>query len=96
MPLDLKEFGRRLKEARTRQGLTQEELRLLISQNRTSQAGRSWISELEHGHQDSLRADTVVRFAEALAVSADYLLGLTDAGPAPPPPRRRRAREATA
>jgi hypothetical protein len=36
-----------------------------------------------------LRADTVVRFAEALGVSADYLLGLADD---PYPPRRRRPR----
>jgi transcriptional regulator with XRE-family HTH domain len=83
MPLNLEEFGRRLRAVRTEKDLTQDELAQLIT------APRTWISELEHGRQKSLRADTVVRFAEALGVSADYLLGLADD---PYPPRRRRPR----
>lgn len=85
MPFDLKEFGRRLRASRQVCELTQDELARRIDAN------RSWISELEHGHQDSLRAETVVRFAEALGVSADYLLGIKGA-PAPPLPPAKRGR----
>ena len=86
MPLDLQEFGRRLRAARAEKDLTQDQLAHMIS------ASRTWISELEKGRQVSLRADTVVRFAEALSVSADYLLGLTDAAPTPRPAAGRRRR----
>ena len=83
MPFDLKEFGRRLQAARLEHEWTQEELAQRL------EASRTWISELEKGRQVSLRAATVVRFAEALGVSADYLLGLTDS---PTPAARRRVR----
>jgi len=86
MPFDIEEFGRRLRAAREKDKLTQEELAARI------RANRSWISGLETGQQTALRAETVVRCAEALAVSADYLLGLTD----DPHPRPRRKRPAPA
>ncbi len=47
------------------------------------------LSALEAGKKPSVRADTVVRLAESLGCSADYLLALTD----DPHPRPRRRRE---
>jgi transcriptional regulator with XRE-family HTH domain len=44
------------------------------------------LSRVEHGHQ-SIYLDRLVDLAQALKVSTDYLLGLTDD---PTPPRRRR------
>lgn len=84
---DLVEFGKRLRAARAEKHLQQDELAQRVA------ASRTWISELEHGRQKSLRAETVVRFAEALGVSTDYLLGLADN---PTPPRRPRPRPAGA
>lgn len=90
MPFDIKEFGRRLKQARTAADLTQDALAGLIAA--PGKNPRTWISELENGRQESLRAETVVRFAEALGVSADYLLGLVDAtAPGAARTRQRRA-----
>jgi repressor LexA len=87
MPFDIKEFGRRLRVAREKDNLTQEELAARI------RANRSWISGLETGQQSALRAETVVRLAEALGCTADYLLGLTDqpARPAASPRRKKPA-----
>lgn len=88
MPFDLHEFGRRVRAVRTKREWTQDEVAQLI------EGHRSWISELEQGRQASLRAETVVRFAEAFGVSTDYLLGLTgDPAPALPPARRGRPRK---
>jgi len=86
MPFDIKEFGKRLRAARATSNLTQEELAGRI------RANRSWISGLETGHQEALRAETVVRFAEALGCTSDYLLGLS----AEPRPRRTRQPPAAA
>jgi transcriptional regulator with XRE-family HTH domain len=67
---------------------------------------QGWISELENGKQTRLEAETVFRFALALNVSADYLLGLSSemeratptssrkTAPAPPPAKRPRPRKA--
>jgi|SRR5262245_12464767 len=85
--LDLAQFGARLKEARQDRKLTQQELASLV------QAPRTWVSDLENGGQRGLAAETVVRFALALGVSADYLLGLTD--DARPRRRRRSGDDAT-
>ena len=84
MPFDIIEFGRRLRAAREKDQLTQEELAARI------RANRSWISGLETGQQTALRAETVVRCAEALGCSADYLLGLSEE----PRPRRHRQKPA--
>lgn len=83
MALDMKEFGRRIIAGREQAGWSQREL------VRESGVGQNNLSALEQGKKPGVRADTVVRLAEALAVSADYLLGRTD-DPAPPPKRPRR------
>ncbi len=64
-------FGERLKALRTKAGLSQKALatKLFISQ----QAVAGW--ELEKG---SPNPETLLRIAEILNVSADYLLGRTD------------------
>ncbi len=79
-PLDMRQFGRRLRAARRAAQLSQAEL------GERMRANRSWISGLETDQQTTLSAATLVRCAEALGVCTDYLLGLTD----DPTPRRRR------
>lgn len=87
MPCDLDLLGERLREARKRLKLSQMEL--------AEQMGVShgWISEIENGKQKRLEVETVHRFCQALAVSADYLLGLADTPDRAPRPRRRLAAE---
>jgi transcriptional regulator with XRE-family HTH domain len=50
------------------------------------------LSSIEHGHQ-SIYVERAVQLAQALGVSTDYLLGLTD-DPEPQPAKRRRPRQA--
>ena len=47
------------------------------------------ISRLEKGHRVHVRSDTLLRLAEALRCSADYLIGLVD-DPTPKRPRPRK------
>ncbi len=63
------EFGERLHILRRRKQLTLKEL--------ASQAGTSYvtISLLERGKKPQISLDVVVRLAEALDVSLDYLVG---------------------
>jgi transcriptional regulator with XRE-family HTH domain len=82
MPLNMQELGKRIVAARGQRGWSQREL------VRVSHVGQNNLSFLEQGKKPSVRADTVVRLAEALGVSADYLLGLTDT-PTPPTKRPR-------
>jgi transcriptional regulator with XRE-family HTH domain len=70
----------RLRQARRAQDRTQQQLGAQAKINYTT------ISRIESGEAKQVYADTVRDLAEALAVSADYLLGLTDD---PTPPRRR-------
>ena len=70
--LDMQELGKRIVAAREQIGWSQREL------VRVSGVGQNNLSVLEQGKKPGVRADTVVRLAEALGVSADYLLGLTD------------------
>jgi plasmid maintenance system antidote protein VapI len=80
----LEKFGERVKASRLeRLKLTQQELADLMH------APRTWVSDLENAGQRGIAAETVVRFAKALGVSTDYLLGLTD-DPTPPARKRRR------
>lgn len=52
------------------------------------------ISRIETDHRTRVRSDILIRLAQALECSADYLLGLTDD---PTPPKRpRRTRPAAA
>ena len=84
MPLNMQELGKRIVAAREQLGWSQREL------VRVSRVGQNNLSVLEQGKKSSVRADTVVRLAEALGVSADYLLGLTDDSATP---KRQRTRK---
>lgn len=66
------EFSRRLVEARKRAGMTQADLAHAM------QRDRSLISHLELGHTGKGAAE-LRNVAQGLGVSADYLLGLSDA-----------------
>ncbi|MCL6615136.1 MAG: helix-turn-helix domain-containing protein, partial [Firmicutes bacterium] len=63
--------GSRLKEARRARNLTQAELGRLVG------VGKSAISQYEHGLRLPETA-VLARLAEALGVSADWLLGIED------------------
>jgi transcriptional regulator with XRE-family HTH domain len=82
MALNMQELGRRIVATRAQLGWSQREL------VRISGVGQNNLSVLEQGKKPSVRADTVVRLAEALNVSTDYLLGRTD-NPTPPKIRPR-------
>jgi transcriptional regulator with XRE-family HTH domain len=81
---DMKAFGKRLRQLRKEQGLSQADLGEAIGVN------QSWISELEHGGQNDVQANTLLLLCHALRVSTDALLGL-----APSTPRRRGRKEET-
>lgn len=85
MEIDLRLFGDRVRAIRQDCKMTQEELGTRLG------ASRTWITDLENNKQRGLSADTVVRFARALGVSADYLLGLTDDPTPRARPRRKRS-----
>jgi transcriptional regulator with XRE-family HTH domain len=76
----------RLRQVRRAKDQTQQELGELAKINYTT------ISRIESGEAKQVYADTVRDLAEALQVSTDYLLGLTDD---PTPPKRPRSRKAT-
>ncbi len=65
--MDLKVVGRRIKEARERKNLTQEELAELVDLSSTH------VSVIERGLK-ATKIDTFVSIANALDVSADSLL----------------------
>lgn len=62
-------FGKRLKLTRLVRGLTQEDL---ASKSEVSSA---MISHFETGERQTASADNLVKLAEALDISVDYLLG---------------------
>jgi len=68
MGLVMQDLGKRIIQARERRGWSQRDL------VRRSGVGQNNLSALEQGKKPSVRADTVVRLAEALRVSTDYLL----------------------
>lgn len=74
-------LGSRLRRARTRRGLTREELAV--------DAGISWsaIAQIESGRRQNVRPDTLSALARALRVPIEYLLH----GAAPPPLLEHRA-----
>jgi transcriptional regulator with XRE-family HTH domain len=76
----------RLRKVRRAKDQTQQQLGKLAKINYTT------ISRIESGEAKQVYADTVRDLAEALEVSADYLLGLTD--DPTPPPKRPRSRKA--
>jgi transcriptional regulator with XRE-family HTH domain len=65
-------LGERLHTIRRRRGLTLKEL--------ARRAGTSYVgvSKLEHGQKPQVSLDVVVRLAEVLEVSLDYLVGRKD------------------
>jgi transcriptional regulator with XRE-family HTH domain len=65
-------FGRRLADARRLRGLTQEQLA------ERANVPAAVISHFETGVRASASADNLVKLADALQVSVDYLLGRTD------------------
>ena len=65
-------FGRRLREARETRRMTQQEL------GTKSKVPSVMISHFETGVRPNASADNLVKLADALEVSIDYLLGRTD------------------
>src|SRR4051812_48616154 len=65
-------FGARLALTRSIRGLSQPDLAKLTGLKVQN------ISRLETAAREHVRSDTLVRLAQALGVSADYLLGLSD------------------
>ena len=79
-------LGSRVREVRERLGMTQEKLAQQV------EIERNTLWYIEAGRTKHPRADQVAALAQALHVSADYLLGLTDD---PRPPKRPRPRTTT-
>ena len=82
MAMDMDALGKRLRDRREQVGLSQAEV-----SRRTGIIQRD-MSRLEHGIKPALWADTLLRLAEALKCTTDYLLGRTD----DPTPARKRPR----
>lgn len=80
---DMERLSTRVQERRRELGWSQTELA------KRAELHLGNINEVEHGRKRSIRADTLFSLAIALKVSADYLLGLTDA---PAPVKRSRDR----
>lgn len=84
--MDMEALGKRLRERREKAGLSQADI--------AKQTGiiQGDLSLLERGKKRALWADTLLRLAETLGCSLDYLAGRTD----DPHPRPRRKRPAPA
>jgi transcriptional regulator with XRE-family HTH domain len=80
--MDMDAFGKRLRERREQAGFSQTEV--------AKQTGiiQRDLSLLERGKKQALWAATLLRLAETLGCSLDYLAGLTD-DPTPPAKRPR-------
>ncbi len=76
-------LGQRLALIRGKRGLSQPDLAKVTGLKVQN------ISRLETASREHVRSDTLVRLAQALDCSADYLLGLTD-DPTPRPKARRK------
>jgi transcriptional regulator with XRE-family HTH domain len=76
-------FGERLIMLREGKGWTRREL--------AKRAGlhEKHLDKVEHGQRQRIEAETLIKLAQTLGVSSDFLLGLTD----DPRPRRRRQRD---
>jgi transcriptional regulator with XRE-family HTH domain len=84
--MDMDVFGKRLRERREQAGFSQMEV--------AKQTGiiQRDLSLLERGKKQALWAGTLLRLAETLGCSLDYLVGLTDdPTPAKKRPRTRKA-----
>ena len=67
----LENFGKHLFKVRTEKGITQQQIADLL------EVSKSRISEIEHGKNGTTLAN-LVKIADFLDVSTDYLLGRTD------------------
>ena len=65
-------IGERVQRRRKTLGMTQDQLEA------ASGVPQGSISRIERGVAETIQAATLLRFAQALGVSADYLLGLVD------------------
>ena len=65
-------LGDRIKQRRLRQGLTQEELA------RRAQVPRPRIAELETNRKMTVASDVLLRLAQALSCTTDFLVGMYD------------------
>lgn len=81
-------LGERVRRQRMALGLSQTELSALVDIPIPN------LSRIEHGRQ-SIYIERLVELAQALRVSTDYLVGLTDDPTPPKRPRRRRTHPAT-
>jgi transcriptional regulator with XRE-family HTH domain len=82
LTLDMDLFAGRLRTLREGHGLTQTSLAAQAELNLGN------VNELEHHHKPGVRAETILKLAQALHCSADFLLGLTD-DPRPAMKRRK-------
>ena len=83
--LDMRLLAERLRTMREEHGLSQTTLAARAGLNLGN------VNELEQQRKTSVRADTIVALADALNVSADYLLGRTNTPTLPksrPRPRK--------
>jgi transcriptional regulator with XRE-family HTH domain len=85
MTMDMDALGVRLRQRREHAGFSQTEVA-----RQTGIIQRD-ISLLERGKKHALWVDTLLRLAETLECSLDYLAGRTDD---PTPPKRPRSRKA--
>jgi transcriptional regulator with XRE-family HTH domain len=81
-------LGERLRRSRKARDMSQADLATMLG------LPQSWVSELETGKRPHLDANTLARFCMALDVSADYLLGMTDATNAVTPRATRSTKKA--
>ncbi len=65
-------FGRRLRELREERGITQEAL------GSKAQISPLMVSHFETGRRQTPSIESLIKLANALYVSADYLIGRTD------------------
>ena len=65
-------YGQRIKEIRQEKGLTQSQLAEMLSTTQST-VGKYEREEIQ------LTVDTIIKICKVFEVSADYLLGITDA-----------------
>lgn len=75
----MSELGRRLRALREQKGWTQTEVARRIN------IDRAYLSRMEHGKHPSPPVSTVLRLAQLLGVSVEYLTGETDDATPPNP-----------
>ena len=85
--LDMRLLAERLRTMREEHGLSQTTLAARAGLNLGN------VNELEQQRKTSVRADTIVALADALNVSADYLLGRTNTPTLPKHARTSRRRQ---